>query len=842
MELKSLELKKDLYWVGSLDPSLRVFDIIMYTPYGTTYNSYVLKANEKTILFETVKAKHFDSYLARLESLNIDLEKIDYIVVSHTEPDHAGSVERILKLSPKAKVIASQNAINYLKEIVNSDFNYIKVEDNDELKIGNKTLKFYSVPLLHWPDTIYTYIKEDEVLVTCDSFGSHYSCEGIINTKIENKDHYMEALRYYYECIMGPFKPYVLKAIDKIRALKLDIICPGHGPVLVENPREIVDIYEKWSKEEIVIPRKDITICYVSAYGYTEELAKNIKKGIEEHSNYNVKMYDVINHDMSEILNSITYSQGVLFGTPTINGDALKPIWDILVNLNPIVHGTKLATAFGSYGWSGEGIPNVMDRLRQLRMKTIEPLVVNFKPSEKDLYEAQLLGKKFVEKTIDAYTKKEGSKKWKCIICNEVFEGDEAPDVCPVCGAKHDQFIEVIEEEISYKNDTNESFVIVGNGAAGFYAADAIRKRNNTAKITMISNEDELTYFRPALSDFINEEVKDKDFYVVDKSWYNENNIDVILGVSVNKINENSKKVNLDNNTEVSYDKLILANGSSNFIPPIKGHDLDGVYTLRNKSDLEKIKNNLNNANKIVVIGGGLLGLEAAYEMKLAQKDVTVIEAMPNLLSKQLDKDGSLILENILKENGLNLMTNTFLESIEGEEKVTKVIFKDGSCLDADMVLFSIGVRSNTSIAKETNIKIDKGIIVDTNMKTSVNDIYACGDVAEIDSMVWAIWPAAIDMGKVAGANACGDNTSFKVENYSVMLDVFDTKVFSIGDIKNSNGCISLNNDNKYKKLFFKDDILTGAIFINDLSSNVKTISLILEKANISEVINSNLL
>ncbi|CEQ14945.1 FAD-dependent oxidoreductase [Paraclostridium sordellii] len=842
MELKSLELKKDLYWVGSLDPSLRVFDIIMYTPYGTTYNSYVLKANEKTILFESVKAKHFDSYLARLESLNIDLEKIDYIVVSHTEPDHAGSVERILKLSPKAKVIASQNAINYLKEIVNCDFNYIKVEDNDELKIGNKTLKFYSVPLLHWPDTIYTYIKEDEVLVTCDSFGSHYSCEGIINTKIENKDHYMEALRYYYECIMGPFKPYVLKAIDKIRALKLDIICPGHGPVLVENPREIVDIYEKWSKEEIVIPRKDITICYVSAYGYTEELAQNIKKGIEEHSDYDVKMYDVIHHDMAEILNSITYSQGVLFGTPTINGDALKPIWDILVNLNPIVHGTKLATAFGSYGWSGEGIPNVMDRLRQLRMKTIEPLVVNFKPSEKDLYEAQLLGKKFVEKTIDAYTKKEGSKKWKCVICNEVFEGDEAPDVCPVCGAKHDQFIEVIEEEISYKNDTNESFVIVGNGAAGFYAADAIRKRNNTAKITMISNEDELTYFRPALSDFINEEVKDKDFYVVDKSWYNENNIDVILGVTVNKINENSKKVNLDNNTEVSYDKLILANGSSNFIPPIKGHDLDGVYTLRNKSDLEKIKNNLNNASKIVVIGGGLLGLEAAYEMKLAQKDVTVIEAMPNLLSKQLDKDGSLILENILKENGLNLMTNTFLESIEGEEKVTKVIFKDGSCLDADMVLFSIGVRSNTSIAKETNIKIDKGIIVDKNMKTSANDIYACGDVAEIDSMVWAIWPAAIDMGKVAGANACGDNTSFKVENYSVMLDVFDTKVFSIGDIKNSNGCISLNNDNKYKKLFFKDDILTGAIFINDLSSNVKTISLILEKANISEVINSNLL
>lgn len=842
MELKSLELKKDLYWVGSLDPSLRVFDIIMYTPYGTTYNSYVLKAKEKTILFETVKAKHFDSYLARLESLNIDLEKIDYIVVSHTEPDHAGSVERMLKLSPKAKIIASQNAINYLKEIVNCDFDYIKVEDNDELKIENKTLKFYSVPLLHWPDTIYTYIEEDQVLVTCDSFGSHYSCEGVVNTKIENKEHYMEALRYYYECIMGPFKPYVLKAIDKIMDLKLDMICPGHGPVLIENPREIVNIYEKWSKEEIVVPRKDITICYVSAYGYTEELAENIKKGIEEHSDYNVVMYDVIKHDINEILNSITHSQGVLFGTPTINGDALKPIWDILVNLNPIVHGMKVASSFGSYGWSGEGIPNVMERLRQLRMKTIDSLIVNFKPSETDLYEAQLLGKRFVEKTIKAHTKKEGTKKWKCVICNEVFDGDEAPDVCPVCGAKYDQFIEVIEENITFKNNTNEKFVIVGNGAAGFYAADSIRKRNSSAKITMLTNESELTYYRPALSDFINEDIKKEDFYVVDKSWYTENNIEFVLGVNVNKINETDKEILLDNNDKVKYDKLILANGSSNFIPPIKGHDLKGVYTLRNKNDLDNIKNDLEKTNKVVVIGGGLLGLEAAYELRLANKDVTVVEAMPNLLSRQLDKEGSLILENTLKENGLKLLTNTCVDAIQGDTKVSKVVFKDGNSIDADMVIFSIGIRSNIKIANETSIDTNRGIVVDKYMQTSSKDIYACGDVAQIDSMVWAIWPAAIDMGKVAGANACGDKVEFKVDAYPVGLDVFDTKVFSIGDITNVDGCVSLNNNNKYKKLFFKDDILTGAIFINDLSANVKIINLMSEKASISEVLKTNLL
>ena len=527
MELKSLEIKNDLYWVGSLDPDLRVFDIVMYTPYGTTYNSYVLKAKDKTVLFETVKAKHFDNYLERLKKLNINLNKIDYIIVSHTEPDHAGSVERILELSPDAKIVATQNAINYLKEIVNKDFEYMVVKDNDILKIENKTLRFIEAPLLHWPDTMYTYIEEDKVLVTCDSFGSHYSCEGIVNSKIENKDDYMSALRYYYDCIMGPFKQYILNAVDKIKDLKIDVICPGHGPVLVENPMEIVDIYYNWSKNEIIVPKKDVTICYVSAYGYTETIAKSIKEGIEKNSDYKVVMYDVINHNMDEILNSISNSQAVLFGTPTINGDALKPIWDVLVSLNPIVHGTRVASAFGSYGWSGEGVPNTMQRLKQLRMELVDPLIVNFKPSEEDMKNAVNFGKKFIEKTIDKYSIKKSNRKWKCVICSEVFDGDQPPEICPVCGAKHDQFIEIIEENTTFRKDTNESFVVVGNGAAGFYAVDAIRKRNKTCKIYMISNEQELSYYSPALSDFINQDINKEEFYIVDEAWYKDNNKDL---------------------------------------------------------------------------------------------------------------------------------------------------------------------------------------------------------------------------------------------------------------------------------------------------------------------------
>lgn len=251
---------------------------------------------------------------------------------------------------------------------------------------------------------------------------------------------------------------------------------------------------------------------------------------------------------------------------------------------------------------------------------------------------------------------------------------------------------------------------------------------------------------------------------------------------------------------------------------------------------------NLEKAKSILVIGGGLLGLEAAYEMKLAQKEVTVVEAMPNLLTKQLDKDGSVVLENILKENGLNLMLDKFIDSLEGDKKVSKAIFKDGSSIDVDMVVFSIGVRPNVKIANNTNIEVNKGIVVDKYMQTSSKEIYACGDVAEIDSMIWAIWPAAIDMGKVAGANACGDKIEFKAENYPVGLDVFETKVFSIGNINDIDSFITLNKKDVYKKLFFKDDVLVGAICINDLSKNVNIIRLIEEKANLNKVLSENLL
>ena len=195
------------------------------------------------VLFETAKEKFFDQYLENLKEI-IDVGRIDYLVVSHTEPDHAGSVERLLDYSPQMKILATGCAIGFLKEIVNRDFVAIPVKDNQTMEIGGKTLRFMVVPNLHWPDTMYTFIEEEQILVTCDSFGSHYCLPEVVSGKITAEEDYKKALRYYYDCIIGPFKPFMLKALDRVESLDLTMVCTGHGPVL-EGSR-IREVMSRW--------------------------------------------------------------------------------------------------------------------------------------------------------------------------------------------------------------------------------------------------------------------------------------------------------------------------------------------------------------------------------------------------------------------------------------------------------------------------------------------------------------------------------------------------------------------------------------------------------------------
>ena len=270
-------------------------------------------------------------------------------------------------------------------------------------------------------------------------------------------------------------------------------------------------------------------------------MAKKIEEGINTYCNFKVNMYDVIHSDMNDILNSIDKSKGIIFGSPTMNGDALKPIWDILINLNPIVHGGKVASAFGSYGWSGEAVPNIEDRLKQIKLDLYPSMKFNFKPTEKDLNFAFKFGESFAEKIAEKIkikivpVKPSTEKRWKCVVCGEEFDGPKPPEICPACGASADQFIQVSQDVVTFSSDKKEKFLIIGNGAAGYYAADAIRKRNKQCEIEIISNEPYLTYYRPSISDGISEDLKEDTFYLSPKEWYVDNNITLTLGVTGSK-------------------------------------------------------------------------------------------------------------------------------------------------------------------------------------------------------------------------------------------------------------------------------------------------------------------
>lgn len=827
--MSSVTIKDGLHWVGAQDPDLRVFDVVMYTEYGTSYNSFLLKTPKYNVLFETCKPTKMDQFLTNLRE-HCDPSDLDYIVVDHTEPDHAGSLEHLLDLAPKAKVVGSAVALNFLSNICNREIPGMAVGDGDELKLDTMTLQFLSVPFLHWPDSIYTYIPEIKTLVTCDSFGCHYSDPKVCNDLI--KGDFEDAYKYYFDMIMGPFKSHVQYALNRIKPLDIETICPGHGPVLRDNLDYYINLYDQWSQPDPK-PERDrphVVCAYVSAYGYTEQLAKAVCDGMREEVDVDISMYDMVYADAEKVQKEANIADGLLLGTPTINGDALPPVLNIAMNMNGVLHGGKVAGAFGSYGWSGEGPDMLMSRLQVLRMNTIEPaLKVNFKPDQKKLSGAHAYGKKFGKRLREEWVKlgtdeATGKTYWKCTVCGEVFEGALPPLTCPVCGAGQEAFIEEIPEVIDFSSNEALKVAIIGGGAGGQIAAESIRKRNPNAEITIYARESVNPYYRPVLTKSLAKGINEDNYYIQSKCFYDRENITLQLGAEVSAIDTNSKTLTVNGETN-TYDKLILATGARSFIPPIRGSELPGVIGLREQTHFDELKTRLGKENRrIVVIGGGLLGLETADGLSRLGHDVTVIEACPTILPRHIDGDGAPLLKKKIKNSAVTVKTGVFVSEIDGTDKVQSVITKCGIKYDCDVVIISAGIQSNTDLAKHAGIELGRAIKVNERMETSAKDVYAVGDCAEHQGVVIGLWDAAINQAKVAGANAVGDSRTYQSRELGATLEAFGTKLFSIGDLGFNDEVeyeAVMSRDELtgvYKKLFFRDGKLVGGALLGDVT------------------------
>jgi len=368
---KIIDITKDVKWIGILDYDIRTFDIVMHTGFGTTYNSYFINA-EKKALVEVAKEKFSQTYINKLRSVS-DPEEIQYIIVDHTEPDHSGSLRNLLELAPSATVVGSGNAIRYIEDIINKPFKSLVVKDGDTLDLGNKTLRFFSAPNLHWPDSILTLLVEDKVLFTCDVFGAHYCSTEMYS---DFSEHYTESYKYYFDVIMRPFSRFLLKAVEKVKPLDIDFICPGHGPIHRENLKKAIELSEKLAGQYMKIVsdtnRMNILIAYVSAYGYTKEAAYFIAEGILETDDITVDIADIENISLEELESKLIKSDGLLVGSPTINQNTLLPVYKLFSLLNPIRDKGKLGGAFGSYGWSGESPNLILENLRMLKLKIFE--------------------------------------------------------------------------------------------------------------------------------------------------------------------------------------------------------------------------------------------------------------------------------------------------------------------------------------------------------------------------------------------------------------------------------------------------------------------------------------
>lgn len=405
METKPLSVGSGVHWVGVLNSKLRIFDIIMHTERGTTYNGYLVQGSQKTVLVDAVKHGFTQEMFDRIEKI-VPLDSIDYIVANHLEPDHSGSLPQALKRMPKARLVVSKNAKVFLKELLNQDVDPLTVGTGDELDLGGKTLQFITAPFLHWPDTMMTYLPENEILFSCDFFGSHFCHPGMFDDQVDDFSH---SRKYYFDHIFRPFKEYVQKGLEAISSLAIQVIAPSHGPMLRTRVERYIEQYREWSLVPAPVPEGSLLVFYVSAYGLTGQLAQAVAEGAMT-TGVRTALYDLVGTEIPTIMDTVEAADGLAVGSCTINGDAVKPIWDLLSSMATLKLKGKWGAAFGSYGWSGEAVPMIEERLKSLKLKLAAPgLRVKFTPRPEDLTAARELGQALGEKIKGALI--EGEKK-----------------------------------------------------------------------------------------------------------------------------------------------------------------------------------------------------------------------------------------------------------------------------------------------------------------------------------------------------------------------------------------------------------------------------------------------
>jgi len=389
--LKKVELKQGIYWVGAIDWDLRNFHGYK-TPRGTTYNSYLI-IDKKITLLDTVKHYKFDEMISRIKEI-IDPSKIDYIISNHVEMDHSGSIPKLKKICPKAKIITSTRGEKGLKKHYKGDYKYKVVKSGETLSIGKRTLHFVHIPMVHWPDSMVTYIPKEKLLIPNDAFGQHIASSERFDDEIDWGLLREEAAKYYANIVM-PYGDQVVKALDQLGKLKIDMIAPSHGIIWKTKIPKILKEYKKWANFQC---DKKALIVYDSMWGSTEKLAYNLSEGIED-SGIQTTIRNLKTTHISDIITDVLTAKIIAVGSPTINNTMLPTMGGFLTYLKGLKPRNKTGFIFGSYGWGGQAVGEIKKILDTLSWEFPEDNVnINYITDEKELEEIKKIGKKLGKK------------------------------------------------------------------------------------------------------------------------------------------------------------------------------------------------------------------------------------------------------------------------------------------------------------------------------------------------------------------------------------------------------------------------------------------------------------
>jgi anaerobic nitric oxide reductase flavorubredoxin len=392
----SFKINDTVTWVGKIDWELKKFHGDEYSTHkGSSYNSYLIK-DEKTVLIDTVWEPFSKEFITNLKK-EIDIQKIDYIVINHSEIDHSGALVDLMKEIPNTPIYCTKSGVRILKGHFHQEWNFVEVKTGDTLDIGKHKLTFIEASMLHWPDTMFTYLSEENMLFSNDGFGQHYASEFMYNDKVDVAELYQEALKYYAN-ILTPFSKQVLKKIEEILSLNLaiDMICPSHGIIWRHNPIQIVNKYLEWANE---YKENQITIVYDSMWNATRRMAESIAEGITSvNKDVAVKLINSAKSDKNDIVVEAFKSKIVLMGSSTINNGVLSSTASILEMLKGFRFRGKKAAAFGSYGWSGEATKIMTEELEKGGFEIINSGIKElWNPDEDALNRCRDFGKSIAE-------------------------------------------------------------------------------------------------------------------------------------------------------------------------------------------------------------------------------------------------------------------------------------------------------------------------------------------------------------------------------------------------------------------------------------------------------------